>query len=334
MLVDTWTDGYLVLRHRAFDARGAVELDTGERWPRTTGEDVVAIAALFDPAMRRHATPGARHRWRGALDQLERTAMRTPHAVYADNRAFWSTLEFAAVFLDDQAVSVPGEALWQALVDQLDVVQPRNVGPKGDGPFQHFDTVKTYDDLYIAEFKYLRDLRGFDRTALVAGGAEKSIPRTTNADVIALATYWDARLSDAQRIMGRADVDAAWKPAMEDVEKLAKPGKPDDVYPKNDPFWRALVDVAVHVAVADEAPTRWDLMIESVKESAAHLPQTLGKVASKGAELISDAAHAVGKVAGEAGKGLFEGVGTPVLIGVGLVGLYFITRSRRGSEEA
>src|SRR5438445_12048259 len=102
-----WSDGYVAVRHRAFETRGFLELDTGARWPRTTGEDVVAIAAIFDPSVRRHATPGVMRRWRATLADLEREAMAAPRATYTENRRFWSSLEAAAVFLDDVAVSSP-----------------------------------------------------------------------------------------------------------------------------------------------------------------------------------------------------------------------------------
>ena len=75
-----------------------------------------------------------------------------------------------------------------------------------------------------------------------------------------------------------------------------------------------------------------DPAVASVKDSVAHLPETLGAAASKAGELVADAAHAVGKVANEAGKGLFAGFGTPLLIGGGLLGLFLISRSRRGED--
>ena len=46
-------------------------------------------------------------------------------------------------------------------------------------------------------------------------------------------------------------------------------------------------------------------------------------------DLAGGAAQAIGKVANEAGKGLFSGFGTPLLIGAGLVGLFLISRSGR-----
>ena len=73
--IHSWIDGYAAVRARAYETRGAIELDTGARWPRTTGEDVIAIAALFDGAIRVHGTPGIVRRWRATLDQLETGAL-------------------------------------------------------------------------------------------------------------------------------------------------------------------------------------------------------------------------------------------------------------------
>ena len=50
--IQSWIDGHLAVRERAYQVRGAIELTGGARWPRTTGADVVAIAAVFDGAVR------------------------------------------------------------------------------------------------------------------------------------------------------------------------------------------------------------------------------------------------------------------------------------------
>ena len=106
-----------------------------------------------------------------------------------------------------------------------------------------------------------------------------------------------------------------------DVTKLAMyGGNPTAVYAKNNQFWRALSDTAIHVSVADEAPSKWDMAKDSLKDSIKHLPENLEHAASKGADLVASAAHAVGKVAKEAGKGLFAGCGTRLLIDDGLTG--------------
>ena len=332
----TWTDGYLALRYRAFEIRGLVELDGGARWPRTTGADVLAIAAIFDPAVRANATPGVMRRWRTLLDDLDREAFASTRETYPRNRDFWSTLEMATVFLDDLALAPPSPAIWNALLDQIGAQAARNVGPSGDGPFKHFENVKTHDDLYLEHFKYLRDLRGVDKMPAEPGksGGERNIPRSTNADVVALADYWSKQLADVKHVIGHDGVVKAWQAVLVDVDLLARKGDPNAVFQKNNEFWRVLSNTAIQVAVADEAPTKWDLAKESIKDSITHLPENLEHAASKGVDLVASAAHAVGKVANEAGKGLFAGFGTPLLIGAGLIGLFLITRNSGEHSEA
>jgi hypothetical protein len=330
--IHSWTDGYVAVRYRAFEMCGSIELDTGARWPRTTGEDVVAIAALFDPAIRTHATPGVLRRWRTTLADLEREAIAAPSDTYSENRAFWSSLEAAAVFLDDMAVIPPVPAVWDALIDQIGV-HPRNAGPSSKDPFGL--TAATFDDLWTAQRKLFADKHGFDQPDPPTGFGMKGlkIPRTTNAEVVQLAAYWSDQLAKAREVMGYQSAVEKWKAAAVDVDKLAKAGKPDDVYPNNNQLWHTLNDVAIQIAIGDEAPTKSDLLKESLKDSVTHLPETIEHAASKGVDFIASAAHAVGKVANEAGKGLFSGFGTPLLIGAGLLGVFLITR-RRQHEEA
>ena len=69
-----------------------------------------------------------------------------------------------------------------------------------------------------------------------------------------------------------------------------------------------------------------------MKDSVTHLPENLGHAASKTAEFVEEATHAVGKIAGEAGKGLFSGLGAPLLIGAGLLGVFLISRGSKHEE--
>lgn len=340
MTISTWLDGYLELRHRAFADRGGIELDDGTRWPRTTGEQVAAIAATFTPAIRANAAPKVVGRWRATLADIQRDALPDLHETYVNNRAFWATLEAAAVYLDNLALRPPAMRAWMALlsiIESSDADAPRNVGPGGDGPFKHFDGIQTFDDLYNAEFKYLRDLRGADKMMPDQGaaGAERTIPRTTNADVVALADYWTKQLGDVKDIFGTDYVTKVWRAATADVDQLARhAADPSAVYAKNNAFWRALSSTAIHVAVADEAPSKWDLAKESIKDSIVHLPDTLGAAASKTADVLADTAQAAGKVVNSAGKGLLSGAGTPILIGAGVLGALLLFRGRRHEESS
>ncbi len=339
--IHSWLDGLVALRERAFAIRDFVELEGGPRWPRTTGADVIAIAAVFDPAIKRHGTPGVVRRWRSTLADLEHDALTAALDIYPRNRAFWANLESAAVFLDDVSTSPPTPVVWDALLAEVGRVPLRNVGPKGDGPFKHFDNVKTFHDLYLAQYKHLIGLRGFDEldpepldeNSYGTFGPRMKIPRTTNLDVLALAGYWGGQLDDVKEVFGHAGIEKRWTLAMQDVMKLAMYADPTKVYPKNNKFWHALSDTAVHISVADEAPSKWDMAVDSVKDSVKKLPDTLGKAAGKTADFVGNAAHAIGKVANEAGRGLFSGLGVPVLIGAGLIGLFLITRNRGKHEE-
>jgi hypothetical protein len=340
--IESWTDGYLAVRYRAFETRGFIELDTGVRWPRTTGEDVIAIAALFDQAIKTHGTIGISARWAVALSEMESEAIHAPHRTYSGNRSFWSALEQVAVFLDDIAVPPPHDGVWSTLIAAVGSHTARNVGPSGDTPFKHFDNVRTFDELYNAQYKYMLEQRGsdemdappLDESSYGTFGTKKKIPRTTNADVVLLAGYWGKQLADVKEIFGHESIEKKWDLLMKDVGKLAMYQNPTAVYPQNNKFWRCLGDTAIHIAVADEAPSKWDMAKDSIKDSIKHLPENLGHGASKAADLVASAAHAVGKVANEAGKGLFEGFGTPLLIGAGLIGLFLITRSSGGNKEA
>ena len=105
--------------NEAIATRGAIELDTGAKWPRTTGDDVVTIAALFDPSVRDSATPGLLRRWRGALDEIKHEALTAPTDTYGENRSFWSTLELAAIALDEHGYPVPSETAWRRLLREV-----------------------------------------------------------------------------------------------------------------------------------------------------------------------------------------------------------------------
>lgn len=344
MTITTWLDGYLELRHRAFTDRGSIELDDGTRWPRTTGRQVAAIAATFTPAVRANAAARIVRRWRTTLTDIDRDGLTNLDDSYVHNRAFWGTLEEVAVHLDGLSLRPPRTHAWLALfalIETADAGTPRN-GPDGDGPFKHFDGIRTFDDLYHAQYNYLLEQRGYDELEPPAYdpnlygslGIKKKIPRTTNTDVLALVGYWGKQLDDAKDIFGTEAIEKHWKLLMADVAKHAMYGNPTAIYPENNRFWRALKDTAIHIAVADDAPSKWDMAKDSIKDSVLHLPDTIKTVASKGAEVLADTAQAAGRVVNSAGKGLFSGAGTPILIGAGVIGAVLLLRGRRAEKEA
>ncbi|CAN5885504.1 hypothetical protein BH11MYX2_BH11MYX2_36870 [soil metagenome] len=340
--ITTWLRAFFALQATAMDSRGFVEVDAGtddaSRWPRTSGHDVISIAAVLDPYLREMPAGFGAHamarRWLAIMDELTELALVDPRDEYAGNRSFWRALPAVCVYLHSSNAPLPPHEVWDALFTVLaDETAFRNVG--GDSPFKPFD-VKTWDDLYIEQFKFLRDARGSDDRAaeMGMGGGTTKIPRTTNADVAALANYWSHKFADVKEVFGHQGAMDRWKRAIGDVDAIARKGDPNAPYPKNNAFWRDLKSTAIYIAVADEAPSKSDMFLDSLKASVKNLPETAKNVASALGEAAGDVAQGVGKIANEAGKGLFSGFGGPLLVGAGLLGVFLISRNRSSSGGA
>src|SRR5262249_1363808 len=158
-------------------------------------------------------------RWRHTVDDLERYALADPSSTYAENRPFWDTLLAVCVYLHSERAPLLPQDIWDALLAQLAAPLPlRNAGPKSDGPFKHFENSKTFDDLFLEQFKYLREKHGADKASVT--GPLGQIPRATNGEVVALAEYWSLQLANVKEIMGHDAIVSEWKATLADVEKL------------------------------------------------------------------------------------------------------------------
>jgi hypothetical protein len=238
---------------------------------------------------------------------------------------------------------LPDPGMWSVLLDELSHVLALRNGPKGDGPFKPFAEATNFTDLYIAQVNHLLAARGSDERDVEPAPSPfgpygmrystMKIPRTTNADVVALVDYWKTQLADAQEITGRDGVERGWKAALIDVDAIARKGDPNALYPKNNAFWRELKETALHVDVADGAPSKWDMAVDSIKDSIKKLPDRIAGGAQKVASVAGDIAQGAGKIVNKAGQGLFSGLGVPLLVGGGLLGVFLISRARRKKEE-
>lgn len=346
LIIRDWSDGYIALKARAEELRGSMELSPGtterERWPRTTGADAIAIAAFVAPnlyAVRGFETTGLARRWAACLADLELHALPRLGETYPENRAFWRCLGSAVIYLWSVEAPLAPQAQWSALLRELgELAAYRNIGPTGAVPFGPFAGVKTFDDLYIAQYKHLRDERGAIHMEPEAGmgGGTFPVPRATNADVIALADYWSKQLGRVKKVMGHDSVVKRWNDSLADVSRLARAADPAAVYPKNNAFWRVLKTTAIQIAVADEAPTKWDRALDSLKTSVRHLPENLAAgaevVASKVAGGAGDIAHGAGSIVNRVARGAFSRMGTPLLVAGGVVGALYLMR-RRGRAK-
>lgn len=344
--IRSWSDAYAAIRRRASETRGWIELDSNvpnRRWPRTTGLDVIAIAAVVDAAFRdvdqsRHA--GIVRRWSACKDALEFNALPALADTYRGNRSFWTCLAATCAHLSQIDCPLPPQAAWNALLAQLEAVRNASMWmiTKYQPPILF--PAASLDKLYLAQRDYLGKLRGADRLAPEPGmtGGVMPVPRSTNAEVIQLADFWSKALRNekAKNANGYATVLARWTAVIEDIDKVARGAEPNAVYPHNHALWRAISSVSIHVAAAIQyGVSDAELWMAAIGERLDRVPEAAKKVARAIAEGASGAAHAVGRVANEAARGLFSGAATPLLIGGGVVAAFLLLRGRggRGREE-
>lgn len=297
------------------------------RIPRTTHSDVLQLATYWTAqiARIRHDAVCYRHvcaRWGAALAHVERLAKGAAlDTVYARNDEFWPALLSLAIHVGASA-EAPRPWTFYLLVGDLLDPHRRNGAPIERGNTIEFPSAATWDEAAQMQRTYFIKLRGED---VVTGGLISHVPRTTNSDVMQLATYWSNHLArvgehHAADISYRHVVDR-WKTAVADVGRLARKADPTTTYPRNTEFWTALMTIAIQVAVTDETPSRWTLVKEAVVYSVTGLPDTL-----------SDAvAHAVDV----GGKSVLRAFAKPLLIaGGGLLGLVLLLRGRRSGSAA
>ncbi|MGH7633185.1 MAG: hypothetical protein ACRENC_05610, partial [Gemmatimonadaceae bacterium] len=93
----SWFDVFQILRAEAEAHRGAITVPAPDAedafcFPRTTGQDVLAISVPFDGAVRTSASATVLQRW---LAENELIATQSPWTLadpYVGNRSYWSTL--------------------------------------------------------------------------------------------------------------------------------------------------------------------------------------------------------------------------------------------------
>jgi hypothetical protein len=325
--------------------------------PRTTNRDVLQLATFWSLALIKasHKQPalgsdlvatlgldGVRRRWNVILADVDAYARNgDPETVYAKNHAFWRATASVSVTLaaiDDFPLSL-----------ELVVTGSRAAELRNARTYEMSEA--TFEKTWIALHDQLVKARGHDLREPPVGSSDEpmKVPRTTNGDVVQLATYWNAawtRLEDAwQRgdVLGRS-VDPLglvnerprWQAAMADVDKIAKAGTPSDVYAKNPEFWRASLSLATTLGHFNQRPIASRLALDVPEES---LPERILDFVKELPGQIADAAgavaHAVGTIGREAGKGFFDGLGVPLLLGAGgVVALWLLLRSRDYQEDA
>jgi hypothetical protein len=177
-------------------------------------------------------------------------------------------------------------------------------------------------DLWEATRRFFKE-----RRPVRVGRHGFTYPDTSNGEVRQLADVWTRIRSR----LWRADLARAnqhrdeWKEARSTIEIATAGADPSATFKDNDDFWlRWTKRQAIYLSAVRDMPSRWDMAIDSIKGSVAHLPENL----ADGAEAVADASATVARKAGEVAtapiRGLFAGLfgrlGTPLLVGAAVAG--------------
>jgi hypothetical protein len=355
----SWADTYLALA----DAFGAArawqdDIEGGQRvrrCPATTNADAVLLGAIFTEAIKAARDSRARlaSLWEACEANIERSALppEDGRAKYRHNRSLWHCIKEACLDLDHDGTPPLPRSVWDGMRAQIADPIDHNIArnrwrndfrkdvkvTEGEGGKVTFEGWKDYNDLYLAQWDYFQKKRGSDKPQ---GEKGDIIPRTTNADVLQLATLWTHAVADAEdeglgNRPGMMEWDTPvgdWKTAAAHVATEAAGHDPNAPYAHNEEFWRALDDVSSVLTIGKKAPTKWDLFVRAAEHSITHLPENI----VKGVKVIAGAAeHAVIETADTAGTaanklfgGLFGSLKWPLIVGGGALGVYLVTRNR------
>lgn len=346
--IRSWSDGYRALRRRVGEVRGWIELDGNapdRRWPRSTGLDVLRIAAFVDAAVDRHLHVGAARRWLACKADLERDALDALADTYINNRSFWTCLAALCASLEADERAVPPHSRWSALMAQLATV--RNAAYfytllKHEPPLL-FVAMSSFD-LYWAQLKHFAAVRGSDERAPDPGMVRirMEIPRTTNADVIQLVSFWTKMLDNPKVASesGHAGIVAQWATEREKVQRLARTKDAKTLYHENHTLWRAMGVVSQHAAAAfPDLPgvNRWRQsdLADKVSDGVQTVVGTAGEVLGGVGRGIQAVTVGVARGANKGLRELFGGFTTPLLIlGGGAVLAYVLVQRERPQRDS
>jgi hypothetical protein len=308
--LNSWIDLYRALRDAAEATRGVDDPSTltlePAGWPRTTGLDALALASLFDPAIRRYAHRSLVERWRIETDRLARETSDTLMGPYSGNRSLWMTLSVAAGTLYQCSAALPAAEASQAVLRELAAeTYPTCTISSTRTATAQFPCVPTWEEMAQLQLRFFAVLRGTD---LIAGPLLAQIPRTTNADVLQLATYWTEQLAGLGGCEDTAvsrHLRKRWGDAIDDVGRLADDAAPHATYPHNVEFWRALVALALYVGASAGAPASWSLHVDTLHDPDLSPTRNAAPVPLEGAHHVEFPAAATWDEAAQIQKAYF-----------------------------
>jgi hypothetical protein len=343
-MINSWHDLYQQLWMQSAESRG-LRAATGAQprtsrmpeWPRTTHADIADIIAVVDPIIDgisgTHGSHGTRRLWQTMVVELEAELMRHRDDEYFRSEDFWSVLLVVFAYLEVSGAILPDVEECELLLTRLWLPSGRRNASGATHVISESSDEKMWDGQQAEMIKRY----GFDVREPTAGmmGRPMKVPRTTNAEAVGIADYWTKQLQafivktvlgDTTNSMGLDGQSKRWSAVLDDIEHLARAGKPDEVYAKNHELWREALGLATNLSVWGEVPSPYDLQQQAIDQAWADLPDRLAKATGA-------VARAIGNVAHEAGAGLLSPLAKPLLIGGG-VALGLILLLRRSPAES
>ena len=177
-------------------------------------------------------------------------------------------------------------------------------------------------DLWEATRRFFKQKRTVKTSAM-----GWTYPETTNGDVRQLAEVW-TRVHDK---LWRADLARAaqhkkeWNEARSQIDIATTGADPNAPFGDNERFWlRWTKRQGIYLSAVRDMPSKWEMVVDSVKGSVARLPETIASSADAVATATASVASKAGEVAVAPVRGVFSGLfgklGTPLLIGAAVVG--------------
>jgi hypothetical protein len=194
---------------------------------------------------------------------------------------------------------------------------------KDDGKL-HIRDIADPLDLWEATRRFFMEQRKVLASTTRAGWR---YPETTNRDVRQLAEVW----SRVHAKVWRSDLARAkqhrdeWNEAKSQIEIATAGADLELPFVENEKFWlRWTKRQGIYLSAVRDMPSKWEMVVDSVKDSVKRLPDTLASRAEAVADASASVAMKAGEVASAPVRGLFGGLfgrlGTPLLVGAAVVG--------------
>lgn len=154
------------------------------------------------------------------------------------------------------------------------------------------------------------------RRGSTQGANTKLIPRTTNSDVLQLATHWSRELARVSpRSAHERREHARWSACMATVKQHADPTKPNAVYAKNEAFWQSCTRrLAIYLSARKAIPSKWQMFKESVVETIAEVPGILGDATRSTAGVVTDVAGSAANLVSKPARAALVVLGAAILL--------------------